>query len=287
MNTLDRAMEILKIDKVEDTARQRTHCFGNYDDEQPSLFSVKMPFSSKKANGSKGVEFDVAFDVIEGDLPFLLGLPSLIATGASVHLKVLTISLNCNAKYHRLQMVKHGDHVYLPFESTSVDLQTNNDAEGSNSGRGYYRRPQAPHQSTTRALLGNGTNFYSGTYSANNTSSPQCPPVKDTTTVGVIVPLNPPNTVRLGITCHEQEVWLETMTAVVRTTTRNVAQTTEKNYRTQTRAIVEAEVAKHRSSPSQKIKTATKITLWHVLILSHTARTTTIAIPPQRHQPNF
>lgn len=55
-----------------------------------------------------------------------------------------------------------------------MDLRANNDGAGSNIGLGYYSRPQEHHESPTSALLGNGTTFYSGKHSANNTSSSQC-----------------------------------------------------------------------------------------------------------------
>lgn len=58
--TLDRAMKLLNIDKVEDTTfRLQYRRFGNYNDDQSSLFAVKMPFCSRKPNAHVNVEFDV------------------------------------------------------------------------------------------------------------------------------------------------------------------------------------------------------------------------------------
>lgn len=81
-------MSMVNLDKVEHTTvRQQTHRFGNYDEDQPSLFGIKMPFSSQEDGGKVGVQFYVAFDVIEGNFPFLLGLPSLMAMGSTIYLK--------------------------------------------------------------------------------------------------------------------------------------------------------------------------------------------------------
>lgn len=90
-------MQELNLEKVEDTdILQKIHNFANYDEEQPSLFCVKMPFAGIASRGNDIVGFDVEFDVIEGDLPFLLGLPTLIAMGATVNHKNLTLELNVN-----------------------------------------------------------------------------------------------------------------------------------------------------------------------------------------------
>lgn len=141
--TLDDAMRRLNIDSVEDTKiRQKHHRFGNYDEQQPSIFGVKMPFDSMDQNNNPTVQFDVAFDVIEGNLPFLLGLPSLIAMGATLNHKYLTLGFSLNGKYNRLQLVKNGDHICLPFQSETIVLNGNQQGDGEGAqqtaGRKYY-----------------------------------------------------------------------------------------------------------------------------------------------------
>lgn len=78
--TLDRAMENLKKKNVEETSmRPRNHCFGKYNDDQPSLFAVQMPFCLTEPNGRVNVELDVAFDYLDGYLTFSFGLSFLVA----------------------------------------------------------------------------------------------------------------------------------------------------------------------------------------------------------------
>lgn len=177
--TLDKAMELMKIDKVEDTGiRQRAHRFGNYDDDQPSLFAIKMPFASKRTDRSDGIEFDVAFDVIDGELPFLLGLPTLLAMGANVHLGFMTMSFHYGGKYHRLKMVKEGDHIYLPFHPTEVDLKKKNSTNSApmssarpSTGRGYYTRSQLRNRRTTYSANAIETTLYTRRISNSPTRS--------------------------------------------------------------------------------------------------------------------
>lgn len=50
-NTLEKAMRSINLQKVDDTdISQKTHRFGNNNDNQPTLFAIKMTFQSKEAN---------------------------------------------------------------------------------------------------------------------------------------------------------------------------------------------------------------------------------------------
>lgn len=80
-----------------------------------------MPFTASVPNRDPSVQFDVAFDVIEGYLQFFLGLPSLIAMGATVNHKYFKIALTINGKYNRLQLIKVNDHMCLSFDSNVVN----------------------------------------------------------------------------------------------------------------------------------------------------------------------
>lgn len=103
-------MKNLKDEKIEDTTvRLKQYWFGNYNDGQPSLFAFKLPFCSREPDDHINVEFDVAFDAIEGDLPFSLGLPSLIALGASINHKYMTLAISLNRRPHRLRLENHND----------------------------------------------------------------------------------------------------------------------------------------------------------------------------------
>ena len=97
-------MQQLNLENVEETdIIQKLHRFGNYDEEQPSLFWVEMPFSVRDVKGKEFVGFDIAFDLIEGDLPFLLGLQSLRPIVSTLNHIFRTLALTMNRKFHHLQ----------------------------------------------------------------------------------------------------------------------------------------------------------------------------------------
>lgn len=88
-------MQTLKLKKVPDTnIHQKALRFRSYDDNQPTMFAIKLPFQSKDTYGSIDMEFDVVLDVVEGVLLFLLGFLSLIAVCATLHLKHMTLSFS-------------------------------------------------------------------------------------------------------------------------------------------------------------------------------------------------
>ena len=97
-----------------------------------------MPFCAKSADGRTAAEFDVAFDVIDGDLPFLLDLPSLIAMESTINHKYLSLGFNCRGKYHRMQLMKTGDHLLLPFVSKTIDLERDSDRTSAQRGGVKY-----------------------------------------------------------------------------------------------------------------------------------------------------
>ncbi len=66
--------------------------FGNYNEDQPSLFAVEFPFEFKFP-GKGHLQFKIPFDVIGGSLPFLIGFPSLKAMGANLSFGNMTLGL--------------------------------------------------------------------------------------------------------------------------------------------------------------------------------------------------
>lgn len=93
----DEAMRSHKMTKVAYcNVRLRNHRFCNDDEDQPSRFVIKMPFSSKNPDGRTVVEFNVSFDVIDGAVTFLLGLPTLVAMVASENHKYMTSAFLLN-----------------------------------------------------------------------------------------------------------------------------------------------------------------------------------------------
>lgn len=114
-------MHRLNLNKVEDSKiLQNVHHFGNFEDEQTSIFCVKMWSAGKKGSDLTALDVDVAFDVIEVELPFLVGLPSLLEKGTTLKDTYLMLALSANGKYHRFQLVLGNDHLYLHFEPHTV-----------------------------------------------------------------------------------------------------------------------------------------------------------------------
>ncbi len=73
-------MRIMGLTCVDDPEPiQKSHRFGNYDEDQPTLFSVKFPFNLRSLN-KKTAAFNIRLDVIAGGLPFLIGLPDVACT---------------------------------------------------------------------------------------------------------------------------------------------------------------------------------------------------------------
>ncbi len=110
--TLDKFMKNRKIGKLPDSSPTLArHRFGNHSEEHRSLFAVNVPFTCKGKDNEVQVTFDVKFDVIEGDLPFLLGFPSLMSMKS-------TLNRTVRSFFNRLRAVdKKTDAVDLVIEA--------------------------------------------------------------------------------------------------------------------------------------------------------------------------
>lgn len=118
--SLHKAMRALGVNTLpEASARRTNHLLGEYKEGRSTLFAIKMPFRSKLENGQVGVEFQIVFDVVEGEIPFLIGFPSIKAMKAISNFEYMDIAFRLNGKYCRLDLVEDNHHVHLPF--TSVD----------------------------------------------------------------------------------------------------------------------------------------------------------------------
>lgn len=101
---------------------------------------MRLPFSCKVKSANESVQFHIKFCVIEGDLPFLIRLPSLDAMGATLSYRLKSLSLAIKGTVHILERSHEGSHLRLPIVSTSyhrVILESN----GSNSGRTIRNAP--------------------------------------------------------------------------------------------------------------------------------------------------
>lgn len=111
--TLDSTLAALKIDRLPDAKPLRTsHRFGTSAEKHMTICSVQFPFRS---TGHADPLFDIQFDVIDGDLPFLVGLPSLISMKASINFNLKWLGVRANDEYVKLNLTLVNGHVYLPF----------------------------------------------------------------------------------------------------------------------------------------------------------------------------
>lgn len=125
-NTLYQETRSMNLDRLnERNIVQRKNCFRNYNENKPIIFTVKMSFQSTVKNGAINFKFDVSFDFIEGNLPFLLVVPTVVEIDANFHIKYLTLSFSPQKKYHCLKLISDGDHVDLSFISNTMPLQVN------------------------------------------------------------------------------------------------------------------------------------------------------------------
>lgn len=116
------------------------HRFGNYDRDHPSHCAIKIPFSLDVENKPL---FDVYLNVIDGDRPFLLGLPSLNCMGATVNHKYFTIAFSLQGKYPRFRLTYDGDHLFLPFKFSNATIHFNPPAGCEQNCKYHtYRHPE-------------------------------------------------------------------------------------------------------------------------------------------------
>ncbi len=149
-DTLDLAMKQLGLDNVGDASpKLQYHRFGNYEENQKSLFAVLFPFEFKSKD-NKTLNFKIHFDVIDGSLPFLIGFPSLKAMGANLNFASMTLGINVSDGYHKIQLEHNQHHLYLPFRLVKRSY-------GNSKKESYYSPGQAicapsrPRQGYSRA----------------------------------------------------------------------------------------------------------------------------------------
>lgn len=115
-NTLDQAMKRLGISELKDEdICQREHLFGPSNKPMKTICAVRVPFTCNIAQNNSSVLFNIRFDVIEGDLPFLIGLPSLLAMKGTLNFQYCNLSLIIQRTTYRLQLVKRSSHLELPL----------------------------------------------------------------------------------------------------------------------------------------------------------------------------
>lgn len=121
---LDEALKELGIKKIEDDKiSQPEHQFEPQNKFSRTLGTVRVPFICNISTGSEQENFKIRFDVIDGDLPFLIGLPSLRAMNANLNFNHITLSQVINNMLHRIALNYNKSQLVLPIHCKSVNLQ--------------------------------------------------------------------------------------------------------------------------------------------------------------------
>lgn len=92
--TLDQIMQILGIDRLKDEPiDKQKHSSGPSNKPMWTLWAVGVPLECNIAQGNRTVEFLSRFDVIEGRLSILIGLPYLLAIKESLNFRYNNLSI--------------------------------------------------------------------------------------------------------------------------------------------------------------------------------------------------
>ena len=92
---------------------QEEHKFGKDGQVLISKSSVLMPFETRNEIDKKNTRFTVQADVLDGDHPFLIGIPTLRKIQAKVDTKNNTLHFAVNGDAQVTKLVPNGNHLYL------------------------------------------------------------------------------------------------------------------------------------------------------------------------------
>lgn len=104
-----------------------------------------MPFTSISKSTQRSVKVLIMFDVMEGDLPFLFGRPSLCTIGAFPNFKHKNLSLSIKRTVHRLELLHQSSHLRLPIVSTSCRQHVLRSNDEGTESTNKMRRSNANH----------------------------------------------------------------------------------------------------------------------------------------------
>jgi hypothetical protein len=116
-STLDKIMKsygISRIDKCQPLSL--VHRFGMNGVPIEAEFGAILPWSAQDV---KGVEhnFNLRADVLEGDHPFLIGCPTLMALKASLDFEALNLEATINGTRCAIPLYRSGNHLFLGHAS--------------------------------------------------------------------------------------------------------------------------------------------------------------------------
>lgn len=135
-------MRKLKLKNIpEAEPKQECNKFGNSEDENKTIAAVAMPFKCYSRDNSDAINFSVVFDVIDGDLPFLIGTPTLKKMRSNINFEHDFIGFKIGDKYHRVAVDITDQYTLLPIYSNNV-------ASHYSIGPSHYTTPSESNQST-------------------------------------------------------------------------------------------------------------------------------------------
>ncbi len=98
--------------------KKASHRSGNLATEHRTQTAVIVPFYVQTI-GNKSVKFNINFDVIEGNLPFPVGMPALEALETWINCKSKILGIWIDGRCSRIQLHQDGTHLYLPLNPPS------------------------------------------------------------------------------------------------------------------------------------------------------------------------
>lgn len=85
--TVDSSIRIMGLSDIPDgITAHNNHRFGNHQEDHRTLCAIKFPLQFTDENDNQVTKSDIMFNVIEGNLPFLIGLPTLMAMRSAINL---------------------------------------------------------------------------------------------------------------------------------------------------------------------------------------------------------
>lgn len=173
--TLDHTLRALGLSDIPNgTPSREVHRFGNHAETHSTICAVKFPFKCSDDNGVCVAEFDVTFDVIAGELPFLIGLPSLLAMRAALNFRYNTLGLHLGTKYVRVSLVQQDSHLLLPFKG--IENNDNRDKRSAPKASGTQYSCSSP--SSHYQPAGDPLNTYTYAECCAKSAVPEIPDIQ-------------------------------------------------------------------------------------------------------------
>lgn len=80
-----------------------------------TICAFRVPFICRVSETDRPVMFHIRFGIIEGILPFLIGLPSLLAMKWILNFQYSSLSLIIRQATYRLQLQRRSSNLRLPL----------------------------------------------------------------------------------------------------------------------------------------------------------------------------